>query len=67
MLEYIRMVMITVCKTIIHNICQIYASPFSHRAMVNKLVSLTWFLWPLRSFRRFTLHYIRLRGAKSCL
>jgi len=26
-------------------------------APVNKLVSLTWLLWSLRSFRRFTLHY----------
>jgi len=26
-------------------------------APVNKLVSLTWLLWALRSFRRFTLHY----------
>src|SRR6218665_2264493 len=25
---------------------------------VNKLVSLTWLLWALRSFRSFTLHYI---------
>jgi len=24
---------------------------------VNKLVSLTWLLWALRSFRRFTLHW----------
>src|SRR6218665_171290 len=24
----------------------------------NKLVSLTWLLWALRSYRRFTLHYI---------
>ena len=24
----------------------------------NKLVSLTWLLWVLRNFRRFTLHYI---------
>src|SRR6218665_2165855 len=27
-------------------------------APVNKLVSLTWLLWALRSFRSFTLHYI---------
>jgi len=27
-------------------------------APVNMLVSLTWLLWALRSFRRFTLHYI---------
>ena len=27
--------------------------------LVNKLVSLTWLLWALRSFQRFTLHYIR--------
>ena len=27
-------------------------------APVNKLVFLTWLLWALRSFRRFTLHYI---------
>src|SRR6218665_1790423 len=27
-------------------------------APANKLVSLTWLLWALRSFRRFTLHYI---------
>ena len=26
-------------------------------APVNKLVSLTWILWALRSFQRFTLHY----------
>ena len=26
-------------------------------ALVNKLVSLTWFLWVLRSFQRFTLHF----------
>jgi len=26
-------------------------------ALVNKLVSLTWFLWALRSFQRFTLHF----------
>src|SRR6218665_1427689 len=26
-------------------------------ASVNKLVSLTWLLWALRSFRSFTLHY----------
>jgi len=25
-------------------------------APVNKLVSLTWLLWALRNFRRFTLH-----------
>ena len=25
---------------------------------MNKLVSLTWLLWVLRSFRRFTLHYM---------
>src|SRR6218665_1784618 len=29
-------------------------------APVNKLVSLTWLLWALRSFRSFTLHYITL-------
>jgi len=33
-------------------------------APVNKLVSLAWFLWSLRSFRRFTLHYIR--GVTQC-
>src|SRR6218665_431638 len=27
-------------------------------APMNKLVSLTWLLWALRSFRSFTLHYI---------
>ena len=27
-------------------------------APLNKLVSLTWLLWALTSFRRFTLHYI---------
>ena len=27
-------------------------------APVNKLVSLTWLLWALRSFRSITLHYI---------
>ena len=26
-------------------------------ALVNNLVSLTWLLWALKSFRRFTLHY----------
>ena len=30
-------------------------------APVNKLVSLTWHLWALRSFRSFTLHYITLQ------
>ena len=30
------------------------------KAPVNKLVSLTWLLWALRSFRSFTLHYITL-------
>src|SRR6218665_223313 len=29
-----------------------------HIVPVNKLVSLTWLLWALRSFRSFTLHYI---------
>ena len=29
-------------------------------APMNKLVSLTWLLWALRSFRSFTLHYIAL-------
>ena len=29
-------------------------------APVNKLFSLTWLLWALRSFWRFTLHYITL-------
>src|SRR6218665_2560131 len=29
---------------------------FCHILNVNKLVSLTWLLWALRSFRRFTLH-----------
>jgi len=28
-------------------------------APVNKLVSLTWLLWVLRSFQRFTLHYVK--------
>jgi len=31
---------------------------------VNKLVSLTWLLWALRSFRSFTLHYITLPSLK---
>src|SRR6218665_269750 len=30
---------------------------YSCLAPVNKLVSLTWLLWALRSYRRFTLHY----------
>src|SRR5688572_1609882 len=29
---------------------------FFDLASVNKLVSLTWLLWALRNFRRFTLH-----------
>src|SRR6218665_4049106 len=29
-------------------------------APVNKLVSLTWLLWALKSFRSFTLHYITI-------
>src|SRR6218665_3179643 len=40
-------------------------------AVVNKLVSLTWLLWALRSFRSFTLAYIyiyiTLRLAQSVL
>src|SRR6218665_3016586 len=32
--------------------------PSTIQAPVNKLVSLTWLLWALRSFRSFTLHYI---------
>src|SRR6218665_421089 len=32
-------------------------------APVNKLVSLTWLLWALRSFRSFTLHYIYAYGS----
>ena len=42
-------------------------------APVNKLVSLTWLLWTLRCFRRFTLHYIKdgynisLRYNDNCL
>src|SRR6218665_434550 len=31
-------------------------------APVNKLISLTWLLWALRSFRSFTLHYITFVG-----
>src|SRR6218665_1371553 len=35
-------------------------------APVNKLVSLTWLLWALRSFRSFTLNYItRAMGSVS--
>src|SRR6218665_2553733 len=36
-------------------------------APVNKLVSLTWLLWALRSFRSFTLHYITLHKRKRVL
>ena len=39
-------------------------------APVNNLVSLTWLLWALRSFRSFTWHYIRgllhFKGFQSC-
>ena len=34
-------------------------------AMVNKLVSLTWLLWVLRSFQGFTLHYIEYGQGRS--
>src|SRR6218665_2323556 len=34
---------------------------YRYYAPVNKLVSLTWLLWALRSFRSFTLHCLTLR------
>src|SRR6218665_1800279 len=34
-------------------------------APANKLVSLTWLLWALRSFRSFTLHYITLHNRSN--
>src|SRR6218665_259110 len=34
-------------------------------APVNKLVSLTWLLWAVRSFRSFTLHYYNINNNKQ--